>query len=322
MSKRAQPVLVGTFVVVGLGAILSLALLFGSGALSRETLTLVSFFDGDVTGLRVGAPVAFRGVTLGSVSDVLLSLPDDPRDRTTDVRIAVLYDVDMGRFRAMSPGAERDLTDPAEFEAIVQAGLRAGLKTSNLLAGVKSIDLDIRPEVPDTRLNAADLAYREVPTMPSPFAAAQAQLEELATKVAGLPLDSIALNVNGLVIELRGALSSEEGPALLANAGQTLEAFTETAAEISAFMSTFEENVAPVAEELDRTFAETRAVMESLNATLAQIRHDTGPDGPFTFRTLQLLEETELMLKSLRDLIEYLNANPSAILKGRSGGGE
>ena len=50
MSRRAQPALVGAFVVAGMAGIVGLALLFGSGRLSRETLTLVSFFEEDVTG--------------------------------------------------------------------------------------------------------------------------------------------------------------------------------------------------------------------------------------------------------------------------------
>ena len=322
MSKRTQPALVGTFVVGGMAVIVGLALLFGSGRLSRETLTLVSFFEGDVSGLREAAPVTFRGVNVGAVSQVLLSLPEDPRNRTTDVRIAVIFDVDLQRLRNVSPGQRRDVANPEEFEEIIQAGLRVGIKVNNFLAGIKSLVLDLRPDVPDTRLQGVELPYWEVPTMPSPLVAVRAKLEEMANKFADLPLDSIAANINGLVTDLRRTINSVEASALSSQADRTLESFALAADEIATFMSGLDDTVEPVAEGLDETFTEARELMDSLEETLAQIRAQTGPESPLTYRTLQLLEETDLVLRSLRDFIEYLKANPSALIKGRSGGGE
>ena len=322
MSRRAQPALVGAFVVAGMAGIVGLALLFGSGRLSRETLTLVSFFEEDVTGLREGAAVAFRGVNVGSVSQVLLSLPEDPRTGATDVRIAVIFEVDLERLRNVSPGQRRDVANPEEFEEIIQAGLRVGIKVNNFLAGIKSLVLDLRPDVPDTRLQGVELPYWEVPTMPSPLVAVRAKLEELANNFSDLPLDSIAANINGLVTDLRRTITSEEASELRGQANQTLENLAVAAEEIATFMSGLDDTVDPVAEGLDETFAEARELMESVELTLAQIRAQTGPESPLNYRILQLLEETNLSLQSLREFIEYLKANPSALIKGRSGGGE
>jgi len=305
-----------------MAAIIGLALLFGAGGLSRETLTLVSFFEDDVTGLREGAPVAFRGVNVGSVSQVLLSLPEDPRVGTTDVRIAVIYAVDLERLRNVSPGQRRDVANPEEFEEIIQAGLRVGIKVNNLLAGIKSLILDLRPDVPDTRLQGVELPYWEVPTMPSPLVAVQAKLEEMANKLMDLPLDSIARNINGLVTDLRTTINSEEVTGLSSQANTALESLALAADEIATFMSGLDDTVEPVAEGLDETFTKARAVMDSLEVTLGQLRAQTGPGSPLSYRTLQVLEEMDLVLQSLHDFIEYLKANPSALIKGRSGGGE
>jgi paraquat-inducible protein B len=322
MSKRTQPALVGTFVLGGMAMIVGLALFFGSGRLSRETLTLVSFFEADVSGLREGAPVSFRGVDVGAVSQVLLTLPDDPRTGTTDVRIAVIFDVDMERLRSVAPSQRRDLTDPVVFEEVIQAGMRVGLKTNNLLAGIKSLTLDLRPDVPDTRFQGVELPYWEVPTMPSPLVAVQAELQEMANRLVDLPLDSIAVNINGLVTDLRRTINSEETSGLGSQANRTLENLALAAGEISTFMSGLGDTVEPVVEGLNETFTGARELMDSLEETLAQIRAQTGPESPLTYRTLQLLEETDLVLQSLRDFIEYLKANPSALIKGRSDGGE
>jgi paraquat-inducible protein B len=305
-----------------MAVIVGLALLFGSGRLSRETLTLVSFFEGDVSGLRDAAPVTFRGVNVGQVSQVLLSLPEDPRAGTTDVRIAVVFEVDLERVRSVSRGESRNLTDPVEFEGLIQAGLRVGMKTNNLLAGIKSLILDLRPDVPDNRLQGVELPYWEVPTIPSPFVAVQVKLEEMANKLMDLPLDSIAVNINGMVTDLRRVINSAEASGLSNQVSRTLETLAVATEEMAIFISGLDDTVGPVVEGLDETFTEARNLMESLEATLAQIRADSGSESPLNYRTLQLLEETDLVFRSLRDFIDYLKANPSALIKGRSGGGE
>src|SRR5688572_20168813 len=94
--KRANPALIGGFV---LGAVL-LAVIgvvaFGSGQLFRDTERFISFFEGSITGLRVGAPVRFRGIDVGSVREIAIDLPGVERPGS-DLRIAVIYDVDRER---------------------------------------------------------------------------------------------------------------------------------------------------------------------------------------------------------------------------------
>jgi len=302
--------------------VVALAVLFGAGRLSRDTVTFVSFFDGDVSGLRAGAPVSFRGVDLGAVTQVLLSLPNDPRVGTEDVRIAVVYEVDLQKFKAVSPGTHRDLADPIQTEEVIEAGLRAKMRTTNLLAGIKALDLDIRPDVPDTRLHGVDLPYAEIPTIPNRFAVVEARLEDMTANLAELPLDSIAWNFNALLTDLRVVLNSVEGPALVQRVDETLIAFSDAASELSVLLSSIDTTVTPVVQNLDQTFAASRELMDALEVTLNHVRTETGPESPLSYRTIRLLEEMELMLMSVREFIEYLHANPSALLKGRSGGGE
>ena len=47
-------------------------MIFGSGKLFAETIKCVMYFEGEIQGLRVGAPVNFRGVKVGSVTSIKL----------------------------------------------------------------------------------------------------------------------------------------------------------------------------------------------------------------------------------------------------------
>jgi paraquat-inducible protein B len=321
MSKRAQPAVVGTFVVVGTAVVIGAALLFGSGRLSRDTMTLVSFFEADVSGLAAGAPVTFRGVRIGSVSDILLTLPDDPRD-TSDVRIAVLYDLDHHRIDQVSPGMRMDITDPAVFEGLVEAGFRVALRSSNLLTGTKYLTLDFRPDVPDNRIAAGGLPYPEVPTIPSSLEEIEAKLAEFAFKVSELPVDTLVDNLNGLITDARVLMADPEARKVAGNLNETLVAFTDAATGINDLVQEFEGSGAEIASGIEETFASAQTVLESLDATLAQIRAQTDSESPLAYRLMSLLEEMELAARSMRELVNYLESNPSALLRGRGGSEE
>jgi paraquat-inducible protein B len=70
MRKRANPAVIGGF-VVGAGALIVIGvLLFGCGRFLTERRTYVLSFDDSVEGLSVGAPVNFQGARIGSVTDI------------------------------------------------------------------------------------------------------------------------------------------------------------------------------------------------------------------------------------------------------------
>ena len=74
MNKKISPTLMGAFVVGALALLVIAIIALGSGRLFRKTYEFVLFFQGSVNGLNVGAPVKYKGVEIGSVTDILLQL--------------------------------------------------------------------------------------------------------------------------------------------------------------------------------------------------------------------------------------------------------
>jgi paraquat-inducible protein B len=70
MSHRANPTLIGAFVVGALALAVAGALILGGRHWFARPQPYVMFFDGSVAGLAVGSPVQYRGVPLGSVTDI------------------------------------------------------------------------------------------------------------------------------------------------------------------------------------------------------------------------------------------------------------
>ena len=125
MIRKAKPRLIGGFVVGAVALLVIAIVLFASGPLFKKTTKFVSYFDGSVAGLVTGAPVKFRGVTVGSVKEVRLAIREAELDRITEpsvdddvgrmeaelyFRIPVIYELDEDILT--KPGAKVDLDDP------------------------------------------------------------------------------------------------------------------------------------------------------------------------------------------------------------------
>ena len=159
-------------------------------------------FDGSVRGLQAGAPVEFRGIRVGSVTDVRLEI-DPARDT---VRIPVTLEIEPQRF-----GVERgkeDVQPYAIMTGLVERGLRAQLKSGNLLTGELLVDLDFHPDSPPARLDRSG-TYPEIPTVPAELEALEASVTAVLNKLAALPLPA-------LIDDLRQTVQGLDGSGLLA----------------------------------------------------------------------------------------------------------
>ena len=72
MSKKANPTAVGAFALGALILLVGVILVFGSDRFMKRSMKAVLYFDESVEGLDVGAPVIFRGVKVGAVTDIQL----------------------------------------------------------------------------------------------------------------------------------------------------------------------------------------------------------------------------------------------------------
>jgi paraquat-inducible protein B len=72
MRKQASKTLIGGFVVGAVALAVAGVLVFGSGRFLKQTFKFVMYFEGSVKGLKVGSSVVFRGVRIGTVTDILL----------------------------------------------------------------------------------------------------------------------------------------------------------------------------------------------------------------------------------------------------------
>jgi hypothetical protein len=190
MSRRANPKLVGGFVLAAIGLAVAAALVFGSFTLFEPTRKFVVFFQGTVDGLAQGSQVLFRGVPVGKVVDI--GIRYDPSD--SSFAIPVIIEIRPGVIAKYSPPAA---TLSAEgVKRLTDEGLRARLETSSLVTGQQVVQLNFFPGSP-VELAQTDLPYYQLPTLPSPTQQLMSSIETAAQDLPALIKKAEALIERG-----------------------------------------------------------------------------------------------------------------------------
>ena len=204
MSMRANPTVIGAFVVGAIALVLVALLVWGGTGLFRTKLAYVLFFDAAVTGLNKGAPVLARGVKVGEVTDVQL--------RWGTPIIAV--------YIAIEPEAVRGTAEAEPARSIEQAvredGLRAQLRLQSFVTGVLYVALDFRPGTPIV-LRGLDRRVPELPTIPTDIEVWTAKLERFADKIEKVPLDQIGQTMAAILEDVKKITASKETQDLFRN---------------------------------------------------------------------------------------------------------
>jgi paraquat-inducible protein B len=156
MSKKVNKTMIGLFVVVALVLLMTAVVVLGSGALFKRTNTFVLYFDGSVKGLAIGAPVMFRGVSIGTVKDI--SLIYDAKAGT--IMLPVIVDIEQGRIKGAPSFGEWD-----GDKKMIALGLRGKLEVQSFLTGQLMISFDFYPDKP-AQLRGILKEYPELPTLP------------------------------------------------------------------------------------------------------------------------------------------------------------
>jgi paraquat-inducible protein B len=320
MKKRFSPAVIGGFVVGAVALAVIGVAVFGSGRLFRHTMTFVMYFDSDVNGLNVGAPVKFKGVPIGAVKDILLRAPGATTAMAWSVTekplIPVLIDIDLERIRERG-GAAR-VEERAAMKAMVDAGLRAQLAMESFVTGLLYVKLD---RFADTRVRlVADpgVPYEELPTIPTPLEELQNWAQALMKRLESIDFAKMAKSLDSTVAGVDRLVNSEELKRTLQNLDAAIVSFkatTETFTRVANEMGT---NVAPVRKSLENTAQSATATLQAATATLERVQMAVDPNSPGAYQLRAALEEVAGAARAVRQLASYLERNPSALVRGKA----
>jgi paraquat-inducible protein B len=282
-------------------------------ALARAQFTqkipFLVYFDGSVRGLDPGAPVEFRGVTVGEVSSVSLDY-----DRATNkIRIPVRVDIEPQR---LVPGgftaAEIATTEHRGMAELVRRGLRAQLQTGNLLTGELFVDLTFAAGAPPAELDTSGLVP-VLPSVPATIEALQASVSAILNKVAALPVEQLVGSLAKTAAGLEAIVNAPDIQEAAKSLGGTLAQMQRLVGRIDAGADPLLGGVTAAAVSAD-------AALRQAQATIASVQRTVGAGSALTGDAENVMQELTRAARSIRVFADYLDRHPEALLRGKAGG--
>lgn len=265
-------------------------------------------FEGSVRGLNPGAPVEFRGITVGTVTSVQLEF--DPA--TSRIRIPVTIEIEPQRIipNLAAVGVERG---KAMAELVANKGLRAQLQTGNLLTGELFVDLVLVPDAPKAELITTG-PIPEIPSVPATLDQLQASATAILNKIAKLPLDELAASLTRTAEGLERIVTSPD----IQEAGKSIG---PAIAQLQQTIGRFDTATGPLLESVSGTAAAATATLRDAQAAVLSIQRTLGSGSPLASNAENMMQELTRAARSIRVLADYLERNPQALIRGKSGGG-
>ena len=164
------------------------------------------FFEDSVRGLSVGAPIEYRGIRIGTVTEISLALADKKQIETAGLRIPVLLRIEPARIGMPDQPASVSKVK-AQIETWIEQGLKATLKTGSLLTGSLFVDLDFYPI---DKLSKTEV-FNQINIIPS-VSGSLAQIEQkvfaILDKFEQLPIDVTVENINKMLVSANSAMAT------------------------------------------------------------------------------------------------------------------
>jgi paraquat-inducible protein B len=202
----------------------------------KHASTFVLVFKQSVRGLTPGAPVEFRGIQIGEVTEITAEL--DAKTAEFSVPVTVRLDAERLGVKVL------DAPTPEAWEAmrrrvidtLIERGFRAQLRTGSLLTGALFVAFDAFPGAPPATVDWTQTPPR-LPTVPGELEAIEANLVNIVKKLDKIPLQDIGDEAKNALVDLRGTLAS---------ATRTLDSADQTVAPNSLLSNNLNETLGEV----------------------------------------------------------------------------
>jgi len=275
-------------------------------------IPVVAYFQTSVAGVGRGTPVTIFGIQVGDVTDVKFLL--DPATGLAKVRVAMeLQPERVIRSSEFDPNLKpRDV-----LQRMVDRGMRVDLETSSFITGQKDLALDFEPDaghVPVTFEGGALVLPTEAGGSSDLLTAAS----QITAKLSAIPFNEIGQNLNKLLVSSNETLGGDQMKKALASLSQTLQ-------DVQHLVANTDRGLTPTLHQLPTLMANLQATLRGTNLAVTQLNRGYGNNSDFQRSLGQLMDQADGALRSVKDLADFLDRHPEALILGRTGratGGE
>ncbi|WP_163337605.1 MlaD family protein [Desulfopila sp. IMCC35008] len=339
MAKQANTMMIGGFVVIAFFLLAASIVVLGSGKLFQKTTNFVLYFDSSINGLSVGAPVLFKGVRIGKVSSIVINA--NPQDLT--VNIPVIIEVDAEKFHVVDSlhvdeKTYSQRTSEETIAKLVEQGLRAVLNMQSLITGQLMIELEYYPDSP-VNMKRISSQYPEIPTIPSTTEKLYKTLQKIDfiglaehLKRAMVGIDKLVNNPDisdGLKSMRETADASQQLVTKLdQRIDKVIDGFESTLSDTKMLVDNVNRQVQPLSDDTrlmlehfdmlaQNVNEQVGSIADNVNESLTGINGVVSEDAPVVIQLEETLVNISNMTDSIRQLADYLEQHPEALIRGK-----
>lgn len=341
MSKPVSKTAIGAFVVGACLIVAAVIVVVGAGTLFTKKHYCVSFFEGSVQGLSVGAPVKFRGVEVGAVTKIMLTsmLVEQDGKTTRQVSIPVFYEIYDQQLGAK--GASDDDFERA-FEHMVRNGLRSQMQMQSIITGQYFIQLDFYPEDNPVYVYSSMKNKPEGLEDAMEIPAVTTGLAKLSQTINKLPLEDMLNRLDDSLSGLQNILNSDStkelvdklgpmatslnnaivtlerelGPALQAVTGAA-HGLEDNTKQLEAVFGDVRRVLTSVDKSVQNLSGELKETMVTLQGAALEVSDFAAGESPLSYQLADTLKELRQLSFNLNALVDQLEDNPSALVWGK-----
>ncbi len=253
-------------------------------------LALEMRFDQPIRGTAAGVNVEFEGIHIGEIVAIVADYDETTRTFHFDASAKVFPErLGPAYPKLVAEGARAGLTPTQTLQSLVDRGLRAQIKSSNILTGAYYIDLAWFPHAKPSHVAAKEGVW-VVPTERGGSEQMQEHVASILAKVDRIPFEEIGGDIH------------------------------DATRAASSLLGHLDSNLMPA---MAGVIARADTAMSALRDSLVALRDNVAaPDSAIQQSTRSTLEQIDRAAFSLRTLTDYLSHHPESLVRGRASGAE
>ncbi len=286
------------------------------------TQSYVLNFDDSLRGLSIGAPVEFRGLRIGTVTDIRFKGDASSGPVQMPVIIAIepervpLADREESADFAELSKEEKQHRVRMLIDRSVKDGMRARLQMGNLLTGQLFVNLDFVEDAPVREVIYGE-PHPEIPTVPSLFRDMSLSVTRILSNLEQLPLQEIGANLQRVTASADDLLRNRALQQSLLEMQTLLQRLNRVVAALETHADPLLASATDVSQDLGGLIASAQRAMVAADSTLGAIQTTLGNDGTLGRELSGTLAELSSAARSIRLMAEYLERHPEALIMGK-----
>ena len=327
MSKKSNPTLIGAFIIGAVALIVVSVVLIGGGKIFSDKTVYITYFDGSLQGLRVGANVTFRGVRIGQVRELFVRFDPD----TLEFDSPVILELEEGAIRTVTGKMSSQEDTDELFNMLIEKGLRAQMQMESFVTGQLLIDLDYHPNS-EVIMRDTSGEYREIPTLRNEFDAVIEDVQKFIAKLNEYPIDEIledlAKSIQGMekiinspelnetITGIHKLVNSPDTQQLTASLQKSITHLNTTITSVQQMVNNIDNNIDPLANDISQTLRDIQSTTQEIKVTFKAV-HDKIEDDTIRTEISHAVNEIIDATRSFRILVELLERHPESLLQGK-----